>query len=115
MCVCVMTQGRPGLDGRSVPVVHAKISCEFAGQGGSHSIALQDRDNQQVPNERKYDLMLFPSLPSLHSLTIETHCVTLSFYFSCHILAFPELSRLLKGGRDRAGYWQCCLGALIPF
>lgn len=60
-CVCVMTQGRPGLDGQSVLVVHAKISWEFAGQGGSHSIALQERENQQVQNEPKFDLMLFLS------------------------------------------------------
>lgn len=123
-CVRVMTQGRPGLDGRLVLVVHAKISWEFAGQGGSHSIALQERENQQVQNEPKYDLMLFPSLffsslPSLHSwqpaVTRETHCVTPSFYFPCCILFVPKLSRLVKGGRDTAGYWQCCFGALIPF
>lgn len=104
-CVCVMTQGRPGLDGRSVLVVHAKISWEFAGQGGSHSIALQERENQQVPNEPKYDLMLFPSLHSWQpAVTRETHCVTPSFYFPCCILSVPKLSRLVKGGRDTAGY-----------
>lgn len=120
-CVCVMTQGRPGLDGQSVLIVLAKISWEFAEQGGSHSIALQERENQQVQNEPKYDLMLFPplsfsSLPSLPGSRPShgRHIAWLPpFYFPPqHSL---ETIRLVKGGRDAVGYWWCCFGALIPF